>query len=291
MSIKKIKIVSSDEIMLNKKINLILRSLEKSKTSKEKKGIKLEGQKLIKKIKEKCNSSSKKYFIIKCNNKKRLLENIKFIVSLFGKKISQNSKKEKMLLVTPNTRLIKKFKKKINDKLRYHQTNKGGSIHTDGPQHKDTPKFLLMASISNKNRGGESIVVDGKKIFDYLRKNKPTICKTLQEKYLFERRGFNYSNKNIFKKPIFENKKNFSMRYLREYIITAYKTVNEEIPSDKFKAMNYLDKLLYSKKFQKKFKLKEGEIVIINNKSLAHGRTSFAINQLKPRKILRVWYN
>ena len=45
MSIKKIKIVSSDEIMLNKKINLILRSLEKSKTSKEKKGIKLEGQK------------------------------------------------------------------------------------------------------------------------------------------------------------------------------------------------------------------------------------------------------
>ncbi|MDC3294868.1 TauD/TfdA family dioxygenase [Candidatus Pelagibacter ubique] len=291
MSIKKNYITSCDEIILNKKINLILRSLEKSNTSKEKKRIKLEGQKLIEKIKKKCTTSSKKYFIIKCNNKKRLLENIKFIISLFGKKISQNSKKEKMLLVTPNTRLIKKFKKKINDKLRYHQTNKGGSIHTDGPQHKDTPKFLLMASISNQNRGGESIVVNGKKIFDYLSKNKPTICKTLQEKYLFERRGFNYSNKNIFKKPIFENKKNFSMRYLREYITTAYKTVNEKMSPEKFKAMNYLDKLLYSEKFQRRFKLKEGEIIIINNKILAHGRTSFAINQLKPRKILRVWYN
>ena len=87
------------------------------------------------------------------------------------------------------------------------------------------------------------------------------------------------------------NKKNFSMRYLREYITTAYKTVNEKMSPEKFKAMNYLDKLLYSEKFQRRFKLKEGEIIIINNKILAHGRTSFAINQLKPRKILRVWYN
>ena len=36
------------------------------------------------------------------------------------------------MIVTPNKHLIKKFKNKINDKLRYHQTNKGGSLHTDG---------------------------------------------------------------------------------------------------------------------------------------------------------------
>ena len=39
-------------------------------------------------------------------------------------------------------------------------------------------------------------------------------------------------------------------------------------------------------KFQKRFKLKEGKIIIINNKILAHGRTSFKINKSKLRKIL-----
>jgi len=277
--------------MLNKQINILLKKLETSQTPKSFKKIKLEGKKIIQKIKGKCINSKQNYFIIKLNNKKRSLENIEFIISLFGTKINQNFMKEKMLLVTPNINLIRKFRKKIDDKLRYHQTNKGGSIHTDGPQHKNTPKFLLMASINNKNKGGDSIIADGKKIFNYIKKNNPTICKTLQNNYYFERRGFNFPNKNIFEKPIFENKKLFSMRYLKEYIVTAYKILNKDMTTDQLEAINFLDKLLYNKKFQKRFKLKEGEIIIVNNKTLAHGRTPFAINETKQRKILRVWFN
>ena len=148
-----------------------------------------------------------------------------------------------------------------------------------------------MASINNKNKGGDSILVNGKKIFSYIKKNEPIVAKTLQKKYFFERRGFKFSKKNIFKKPIFETKKSFSMRYLREYIDTAYKVADKNMPTDQLYALNYLDELLNNRKFQIRFKLKEGEIVIINNKILAHGRTSFVIGKSKPRKILRVWFN
>ena len=277
--------------MLNKILNIILNELDAKQTSKGLRKIKLSGKKIISDIKKYCIHSKKNYFIIKFNNKDNVSKNVDFIISLFGKKISQNYKKDKTLLVTPNISLINKFKKIQDDKLRYHQTNKGGSIHTDGPQHLNTPKFLLMASISNQNKGGESIIVNGKKIFDYIYKKKPHICKTLQENFLFERRGFNFKNNNILKKPIFENKVFFSMRYLKEYIVTAYKVLNKNMTKEQIEAINFLDKLLYSKKFQKRFKLNEGEIVIINNKVLAHGRTSFTINKSKPRKILRVWFN
>ena len=42
--------------------------------------------------------------------------------------------------------------------------------------------------------------------------------------------------------------------------------------------MNFLDKLLRSKKFVTKFKLKRGQkMVILNNHILAHGRSTFKI--------------
>ena len=277
--------------MFNKKLNILLEELDTKQTNKCLRRIKLNGKKIILDIKKNCITSKKNYFIIKLNNKKNLSKNIDFITSLFGQKINQNYKKDKTLLVTPNTSLINKFRKIQDDKLRYHQTNKGGSIHTDGPQHLNTPKFLLMASISNNNKGGETIIVNGKKIFNYINRKKPKISKTLQENFFFERRGFNFKNNNILKKPIFENNRVFSMRYLKEYIVTAYKILNKNMTKEQISAINFLDKLLYSKKFQTRFKLNEGEIIIINNKVLAHGRTSFTINESKPRKILRVWFN
>ena len=53
---------------------------------------------------------------------------------------------------------------------------------------------------------------------------QPEYLKILKEPFIFERRGFNYSNSNTFKKPIFEKKGNtFRFRYLREYIESGYK--------------------------------------------------------------------
>lgn len=276
---------------LNERLNLLLQNYHECENKTTKRKIKIEGIKLANKIKNSCWSSQTKYFIIKFKNKVYFHKNIDFIISLFGNRITQNHKNEKTITVTPNKLLIKKFKKNIKDKLRYHQTNKGGSIHTDGPQHENTPKFVFMAFINNENKGGETILVNGKKLFDFIKKKKPSFSNSLQKNFYFERRGFKFDNKNIFKKKIFDNKNNFSMRYLREYIDTAYKKLNKKIPLDQLNAINYLDKLLYSKKFQVKFKLNEGEIIFFNNKILAHGRTSFSLNKSYPRKILRVWFN
>ena len=63
-----------------------------------------------------------------------------------GDVLIQNKSGEKFIKVKPNINLIKKIShgKKLN-KLRYHQTNTGGSIHSDGPQLKIPPKYVLMA--------------------------------------------------------------------------------------------------------------------------------------------------
>jgi len=48
--------------------------------------------------------------------------------------------------------------------------------------------------------------------------------------------------------------------------------------------------MLNAKKFQKKYKLKMGDMIILNNNILAHGRTGFSIKGTnKPREMLRIW--
>ena len=112
----------------------------------------------------------------------------------------------------------------------------------------------------------------------------------LRKKFYFERRGFNFTNNNIFKKSIFENKSNnFRFRYLREYIEAAYNLKRIKLHSNEIKAFDYLDKLLSQKRFQDKYKLNEGDVIILNNNILAHGRSGFRLNSGKQRSLMRIW--
>ena len=214
----------------------------------------------------------------------------------FGKIVSQNKQNKKILEIKPNIKkikILKKKNKKIKSVLRYHQTNLGGSIHSDGPQLKSPPKYIIMACVSNSLKGGDTILVDTIKIYNFLKKKKPEFLKTLKENFFFERRGFDCSNKNIFSKPIFYKTKNkFIFRYLRDYIEKGYEIKKQKLSKIQTKAFNYLDKLLKDKKFLKITKLGKGDLVILNNHVLAHGRTTFKIEKKNTsRKLYRIWIN
>jgi len=225
------------------------------------------------------------------NNPKILKKKIKKLAALLGKTLSQNKSGKKYIEVKPNASLIKNLTMgKKRQLLRYHQTNLGGSIHSDGPQLDSPPNYILMACIKQAEKGGYSIITYANKIYDFLKRKNPNYFNILKKKFLFERRGFNYSNQNIFEKPIFEKKKNFfRFRYLREYIEEAYNIKNIRLKSEQINALNFLDSLIESKRFQKKYKLNEGDVIILNNNVLAHGRTKFSLGLAEQRTLMRVW--
>lgn len=246
--------------------------------------------------------NSQPYFHIISNfyknqeSKKFKKETLNF-ARLFGKIRFQDKKKNNILEIKANTKKInnlKKNKKKIKTVLRYHQTNLGGSIHSDGPQLNIPPKYLIMSCQNNSENGGDSIITNAKKIYEYLKKKDRKNFKELTNKFYFERRGYNFSKQNIFKKPIFYKKgKKFIFRYLRDYINKAYYLKKIILSKKQQNALNNLDKLLKDKKFAIKFKLNKGDLIILNNHVLAHGRTAFKIAKKNNtiRKLYRVWAN
>ena len=156
------------------------------------------------------------------DTKKSLKKNFLNFATSLGKIRYQNSKKDKIIEIKPNLKKINELlntKTKIKSILRYHQTNLGGSIHSDGPQHSIPPKYIIMACEKNSLVGGDTILVDTKKIFKFLKSKKPEVFKNLNKNIFFERRGFKFSNGNVFSKSIFSFKnKKFIFRYLRDYI-------------------------------------------------------------------------
>ncbi len=230
--------------------------------------------------------------IIKLNgSEERLSKKIVLLANLIGKSVSQNIQGEKKVVIEPNFKLIKKYSNISNNKIRYHQTNKGGSIHTDGPQLVKSPNILIMGCIKNAVSGGKTILVDSKKLFKKIKKYDQKTAEILKQKFFFERRGFGGTQK-VLNKRIFDiKKKKFEFRYLREYIDSAYKLKNKKIPNHKIKALELLDKFLKKKELQTKLKLNSGDVILINNKLVAHGRTGFTLSKNKPRKLLRIWIN
>lgn len=249
----------------------------------------------IKFIKDNFLDKDKYHLIIKNFGKtpKRIKRNIIDFSKKFGKVLKQDKFGKQFAEITPDIKKIKKKKIKKKDiKLRYHQTNTGGFIHSDGPQLNNPPKYVLMACNKNATRGGYSILSSIEKILLHLKKKDKKTLSILKKKFLFEKRGFYFKNQSkVHKKPIIESyNNNFRFRYLRDYMHEAYRLKSIKLSSVQIKALNQLDKLLSKKENQYLYKLNEGDVLLLNNYKLAHGRSAFNINNGSNRSLIRVWF-
>ena len=149
-----------------------------------------------------------------------------------------------------------------------------------------------MACKRQAKRGGYSILSSIKKILLYLRKHDKETLSILKKEFLFEKRGFYFKNQpKVFKKPIIQFfDKDFRFRYLRGYMQEAYKLKSIELTKAQTKALDKLDLLLSKRQNQYRFKLEEGDVLLVNNFKLAHGRSPFNINDVSNRSLIRVWY-
>ena len=145
-----------------------------------------------------------------------------------------------------------------------------------------------MACVEQATSGGDSIIAYTNKIYRDLKKNNKKILKTPKKKKIFERRGF--KKHSTFLKPIFIDKNNkLSFRYLKDYIDSGFKIKNIKKNKSQITALKKLDQMLAQKKYQKKYRLNGGDIILLNNKILAHGRTKFKISEDSNRTLLRAW--
>lgn len=158
---------------------------------------------------------------------------------------------------------------------RYHQTREGGSIHTDNVNIPDRWEYLILTCLAPAQVGGENILVNALTIHHELKKEFPDVLKTLEENFTWEMRGVGQS---LYEAPIVTYNENSqpAFRHLRPYMESAHAKAEKALTPKQLYALDVLDALTNSSRFQQRYRMKKGDILFTLDSQVLHGRTCFS---------------
>jgi alpha-ketoglutarate-dependent taurine dioxygenase len=150
--------------------------------------------------------------------------------------------------------------------------------HTDESFLSESSKIMILQCVTQSCTGGDTTIVYGSEMYNYCKKNftkEEVQLLFLKDCISVSRTLSNSSKTNSSSFPIFSyNEKNcleIKWRSMDSYV----NKVNEKV----FKLYEKLNKFVCDSRNQFKFKLKENQILVVDNRALCHGRTSFSTDE------------
>ena len=151
--------------------------------------------------------------------------------------------------------------------------------HTDNPYRNPVPCIQILHCIENQVSGGLSTLVDGYTVTEKLKKNFPDYYKILTEIKV----RFQFIDQNVFLEDwaemiqLDENKKFKQVRFSPR--LDFVPLMDKEKLELYYSARNKISELYNSKKYRIEFKLMPGDLLMMDNHRLLHGRTSYDTNE------------
>lgn len=176
---------------------------------------------------------------------------------------------------------------------RYSDTRFGGHLHTDGmhrPGH--IPDVFVLYCHRPAPVGGKSVLVHIDEILDQLRASRAAM-RELSGEFHFDTRDPDPGRPQTVPRPVIEETdQGPSINYLREYIDSGHRSPGvPPLTAEQKKALDRMDEILANGTLHRFVRLDAGELMIINNRRIVHGRTDFMDDpgSSAGRLLLRTW--
>ena len=151
--------------------------------------------------------------------------------------------------------------------------------HTDNPYRKPVPCIQLLHCIENEVGGGLSTLVDGLAVTEELKKEHPSFFQILTEIKV----RFQFVEDNVVLEDwaemiqLDENKRLKQVRFSPR--LDFVPLMDKEKLELYYAARNKISEMYNSEKFRIEFKLKPGDLLMMDNYRLLHGRTEYNANE------------
>ena len=151
--------------------------------------------------------------------------------------------------------------------------------HTDNPYRKPVPCIQLLHCIENEVDGGLSTLVDGLAVTEELKKEHPSFFQILTEIKV----KFQFVDDNVVLEDwaemiqLDENKRLKQVRFSPR--LDFVPLMDKEKLELYYAARNKISEMYNSEKFRIEFKLKPGDLLMMDNYRLLHGRTEYNANE------------
>ncbi len=151
--------------------------------------------------------------------------------------------------------------------------------HTDNPYRKPVPCIQLLHCIENEVGGGLSTLVDGLAVTEELKKEHPSFFQILTEIKV----RFQFIDDNVVLEDWAEMIKLDENGRLKQVRFSPRLDFVPLMDKEKlelyYAARNKISEMYNSEKFRIEFKLKPGDLLMMDNYRLLHGRTEYNANE------------
>ncbi|MBE9108125.1 TauD/TfdA family dioxygenase [Nodosilinea sp. LEGE 07298] len=141
--------------------------------------------------------------------------------------------------------------------------------------------------------GGDSLLISAKTLHNIILEKSPELLERLYQSYYFDRRAELQPGETpeTLLAPIFSYKNCLSVRYSKIRIFKGYEAENLPIDSVTLESIGVIEYLIKQDKIAISLQLNRGEMLLVNNYSILHGRTAFEDDPQpeKKRRLMRIW--
>ncbi|WP_424888974.1 TauD/TfdA family dioxygenase [Streptomyces sp. XH2] len=170
---------------------------------------------------------------------------------------------------------------------RAHHPGEDLALHTDRAKFPGPPRLLGMLCIRPARHGGESVLVSGHAVHNVLLRSRPDVLPDLYQDFHFGR-GPDFEH--IY--PVFRRGAGrLHVQYNRYWITRGQQEHGNPLSAAQVAALNAFDEVLADPRMALRVRLRRGDLLLVDNMAILHGRTSFA-DPPPPhpgRCLVRVW--
>ncbi len=169
-------------------------------------------------------------------------------------------------------------------------------MHTDSSALNSVPDFVgLLCEVPSKN-GGDSLITNALNIYWRLRVHAPRVLEILEGNFIRDivTPGAERNDQNLLENsfPIFSSDlkgKSRTFRYMRYWIEKGQDSAGRPLTLCQLAALNQLDQALGSEENLVRLHMDGGDMLWINNRTVAHGRRRYFDTPGNQRQFQRMW--
>jgi alpha-ketoglutarate-dependent taurine dioxygenase len=174
------------------------------------------------------------------------------------------------------------------------QTRAETSFHTDSSARDTLPDSVGLLCLQPALEGGDSLICSATAVHEKLRAAHPEDLGLLYQDFIRDIVTPGAGQKGIAENrfPVFSYGyygSGLTFRYMRYWIETGCRRAGLPLTEAELKVFDRLDALLGSSEQVVQLRLGVGEMLWLNNHTIAHNRTEFHDHPAKPRRMLRMW--
>ncbi|WP_326681856.1 TauD/TfdA family dioxygenase [Streptomyces sp. NBC_01237] len=159
--------------------------------------------------------------------------------------------------------------------------------HTDRAGPSGPPRLLALLCVRPASTGGESLLVSGHTVHDRLSADRPAVLPTLHRDFHFG------AERNLARSgPVFTRTDGrLTVRYNRYQIERGHHAAGEPLTAAQVEALDAFDEVLGDESLFLRLPLRRGDLLVLDNYTVLHGRTSFTDHSdpLRHRCLARAW--